>query len=115
LSLGIFNRLWTLLEEACTELDLWHLAANSSNTGVDHCASALRKLSQLKARHDLEDHRAQLLKELVTYFSLQLPNPSTNAPFLLLRQEASKAALAVQKTVFKMTRDVIICEYCGAS
>jgi len=84
-------------------MDIWYFAEKSSNGGLDasfeHCASALKRLSELKCRRNMEEHRMTMLNEYVTDFSIQLPNPSTNTAFLLLRQEASKAIKAVKQTV----------------
>ena len=84
-------------------MDLWYFVAKSTNGGLDSTlyqyASALRRLSELKSRRAMEEHKKTILSELVTLFSVQLANPSTNTSFLLLRQEASKAALVLQKTV----------------
>ncbi len=75
-----------------------------TSPGLEYCTSALRKLSELKSRQCMEDHRARLLKEIDTHLSLQLANPSGNPYFMLLRQAASKAEIALQKTVYHTQR-----------
>jgi hypothetical protein len=96
ISLGIFNRLWELIENACNELDL-HLAefeegGDFGNT-FDKYASALKKRDALKLTLPQKEQTATTLEQLVTFFSLTLPNPLTNVTLINLRQEASKARL----------------------
>ena len=83
-------------------MDLWYITNNTGSeldSTFDQCSTALRRLSELKSRRDVQENRATALKQLVTHFSLQLPNPSTNASFLMLRSEASKAVLSLKEMV----------------
>jgi hypothetical protein len=100
MSLGIYDRLWELLEADCTELDLL-LAKHTSGAGIgtgttyDNYVTALRKREGLKDSLAKEENRATSLEQLVTFFSLTLQAPSSNQQLTIIRQEASKARLAV--------------------
>lgn len=108
LSLGIFDRLWNLLEQACTELDL-HLASittteengNSDSRTFDRYAASLRRLSELKNRLDAEKQTTTLLDQLTTFFSITLVDASTNSSLQRLRSQAMKAWEAVHDTVIE--------------
>ena len=102
ISLGIFNRLWELLENACNELDL-HLAefeegGDFGNT-FEKCASALKKRDALKLALPQKEQTASTVEQLVTFFSMTLPNASTNVTLINLRQQASKARLEADALV----------------
>lgn len=100
LSLGIFDRLWTLLEEACTELDLYLAESASHDWGAadtfDRYASALNHLSELKEKRFTQEQQSSMLSQLATYLSL---TPSNNGAFLLIRREASLTTQAIAQTV----------------
>ena len=95
MSLGIFNRLFNLLEEECQRLDL-AMAAKQSGEGLGGASfqrhiAALKQLSHLKEQHEVEQQKANLLTQLATYLSLTVPEPQQNLTVQRLRQEASAA------------------------
>ncbi len=104
MSLGIYNRLWELLEGAATELDL--LLAEHSSVGVGcgtygEYVTALRRMEALKRSHEEEENHATNLDQLVTLFSLVPQTSSGNQQLTNLRQEASKARLTVDSLVHR--------------
>ena len=92
LSLGIFNRLWTLLEEACTEVDL-ALAQESTpgevNNSFNRYLITLRELHQVKQQHAVQRQHADVLHETVTYLSIDLPDAETDPSLTALRAHAA--------------------------
>ena len=95
MSLGIFNRLFTLLEGECQHLDAL-LASKQGGEGVggatfQRYTSALKELSQLKEQRDNEQKKATLLSQLSTHLSLTVMEPQQNPVIQRLRQEASAA------------------------
>lgn len=103
MSLGIYDRLWELLEAACTQLDLL-LAKHSSVGGLensyDKYVAALKEKERLYAALATEEQRVLALDQLVTFLSIQLPNPASNQQLLTIRTAASKTILAVNALVF---------------
>ncbi len=102
MSLGIYNRLWDLLEGACTELDL--LLAEHTSAGVgagtySEYVTALKKRESLKSSLADKENHATNLEQLVTFFSLASQTSSGNQQLSNLRQEASKARLEVNALV----------------
>ena len=105
MSLGIYDRLWELLEGACTELDM--LLAKHTSTGgagglgnsFDEYVAALRKREQLNEKITTCQQRASVLDQLVTCLSLHTPNAAQNPHLKVLREAASKAHLEVDAVV----------------
>ncbi len=109
MSLGIYDRLWDLLEGACTELDL-QLAHHTTEGGGDgntyqQYIAALRKREQLKSSHATEDTRATTLEQLANFFSLHIPNEAHRRQLVILRKEASQARLRVNALVQTIALD----------
>lgn len=104
MSLGIYDRLWELLEGGCTELDL--LLAKYTTVGglgntFDQYVVALKKREQLEATlHDLEG-KVTSLDEQVTFLSLYTSNPMANQLLQALRETTSLALLEVAAVVNK--------------
>lgn len=102
MSLGIYDRLWELLEKACTELDL--LLAEHTSVGGDgntyfRYVEALRKKEKLTSTLTTAEQCATLLDQLVSLFSLHVPNAAHQQQLIILRQEASNARLGVNALV----------------
>ena len=98
ISLGVYDRLWDLLEGACTELDLLlaqHTAQGGEGNTYEQYVSALRKRDQLKSTVATEEQRATIMEQLITFFSLNIPNEAHRQQLALLRQEASKVRLGI--------------------
>ncbi len=103
MSLGIFNRLFVLLEEECQRLDL-EMAARQSGEQLgggsfQRYVHALRRLATLKEERQMEEQKALLCTQLATYQSLQLSAPHMNPIVQRLRQEASIAKRELDKMV----------------
>lgn len=106
LSLGIYNRIWSLFTGACTELDLKLVDAinasepgpSSSSSTHDHFSSSLQKMSLLEMEVDTQRNYAAVLDEMVTYSLLTLPNAQTSTHVRQLR----KSAEASHKTLENM-------------
>lgn len=102
ISLGIYDRLWELLEGECTQLDLL-LAENTSVQGGEssfmNYVVALKKREQLNLSLTAAEQRVTVLDQLVTFFSLNLPNPSQNQQLKTIREASSKALLEVAAVV----------------
>lgn len=105
MSLGIYDRLWELLEGACTELDML-LAKHMSTSGAgglgnsfDEYVAALRKREQLSEKIATCQQRASVLDQLVTCLSLHTPKAAQNPHLKVMREAASKAHLEVDAVV----------------
>ena len=103
MSLGIFDRLWELLEGTCNKLDL-QLAHHTTEGGKDgntyqQYIAALKEMEKLKSLHGTEDVRATTLEQLATFFSLHIPNEAHRQQLEILRKEASIARLRVNTLV----------------
>jgi len=92
LSLGIFDRIWTLLEEGCTELDL-KLAESSSGSdfGGSKFREALARKSLLLSELDRQKTYTTLLDQMTTYLCLTLPDAQTSSFLQELKKEAETA------------------------
>ena len=95
--LGIFNRLFSLLEQACQDLDL-QMGANSSGDGIggptyQQHVQALRNLARAKEQQDLSQQRATLYGQLATHFLLLIQGSEQT------QQEASDAQREVDQLV----------------
>lgn len=99
ISLGVYNRLWELLEGACTGLDLllaeYIQEEGGAGNTYDRFVAALRKREQLKSSRATEEQRATTMEQLATFFSLHIPNEAHRQQLVLLRQEAAKVRLVV--------------------
>ena len=63
LSLGIFDRLWTLLEGACKEIDFLCAVDGAGDTSVE----GFRKLSSLKNDIETQQKYIDVLTEILTF------------------------------------------------
>ena len=103
LSLGIYNRLWLLLEESCKELD-FILATSSSGSvsGVSCCDhDDLHKLSNLKLELDTDRKYSEHISELLTYYTLTSDDLSSNVYASLKTElEATNKRIKNKVTIF---------------
>jgi hypothetical protein len=80
ISLGVFYRLYTLLEESAHKLDLSAamLAQDGSGGGVSFAnySSALQEMSSLKEQSEKQTQLVTTLEQLSTYLALTLPQDS---------------------------------------
>lgn len=110
ISLGVYERLWDLLESACTELDLLlaeHLSGGRTGDSFESYVDALRKRDRLKSSMATEEQKANnTLEQLLTFLSLTLP--ATTPSLLIISEEAKKTrinmtALVNQKNPYTET------------
>jgi hypothetical protein len=106
LSLGIYNRLWSLLIGACTELDI-KLAllisgedSPSGSSTYNHFSTLLRKKSILQMELETQQNYVSVVDEMVTYSSLTLPDAETNSFLGQLHKSATDGRKTLQKMVY---------------
>ena len=103
ITLGIFFRLWSLLEEDCHLLDI-ELAKRTAPESVDRAAfvdysTAIKKQSQLKEqRLELEKYIATLNCG-IAQIALQVATPEVQPIITALQQEASSSTNKLQDVV----------------
>ena len=92
ISLGIFYRLFTLLEMECHQLDC-SLAAKSQGALVgagpsfEDYVAAVKKRQELKEMADSLESEANELEGIVTWFCIHLEDAETNPQLCILREE----------------------------
>ena len=102
ISLGVYDRLWELLEGACSGLDLLlaeHMQEGGAGNTYIRFVTALRKREQLKATRDTEERRAITMEQLASFFSLHIPNEAHRQQLVLLRQEATRVRQQISALV----------------
>ncbi len=98
LSLGIFNRIWNLLEDNCQELDFKCSLEVSGNASVSDCEH-LRKLSSLKAEIEVETKYSSVLSEMITYTMLSSDLSTTSELLESLEAKLDETNLNIQTKV----------------
>lgn len=92
LSLGIFNRLYDLLEDSCEQLDL-ELAGKLGTTGIGGGASfqryaeLLQQVRQLGEEQTVAKEKLKVLSQLLTYLLVSVTDPNGGLAVTRLRQE----------------------------
>ncbi len=82
MSLGIFKRLWNLLEDACGELDFKPAIAyvdTASNSPFD--IATLKKLSLMRIELDTQRNYANVVTEMITFYTLTVDDASDMCEF----------------------------------
>ena len=77
LSLGIFNRLFSLLEADCQQLDL-QLAARETGIGgasFQEYAQLLSQFTRLQQEHSEERDKRNFHSQLLSYLLVSVPSP----------------------------------------
>ena len=102
LSLGIFNRLWSLLSDACSELDL-KLAESSEeqvNGGstYNHYVTLIRRRSVLRTEINNQKNYVTVVNEMVTFASISLSDAEHNS-VLKERRDADAAHTSLNNMV----------------
>ena len=107
MSLGIYDRLWQLLQGACNSLDL--LLAKYSCVGTDNSSFqeyivALRKREKLE--HDLAtaDKRVSAVDQLVSFCTIHCPDAENDPGLKVIREASPRSLLAVAAVVIKSTK-----------
>ena len=94
LSLGIFNRLFTLLENACQELDLEYASqggtVTTGGTSFQQYAKMLEELSHLKEQSVIKQQEKMLCSQLMSYLLVTVPSPEQSPTIANVRQELGK-------------------------
>ncbi len=96
LSLGIFNRIWKLLENSCQELDFKRSleVCGASHSVGGHCSS-IQKLSSVRAEIEVQKKYGSVLSEMLTYCVLTSNSGGTNE-----LEDSLKAELAeIEKNI----------------
>ena len=94
LSLGIFNHLYTLLEESCEELDL-QLAFKTPSTGAgggesfEKYSAGLSKLHELEEQLEVLQQRQQTFQELLNHLLLTVDDFGDNPVVTSVHQNAA--------------------------
>ena len=82
ISLGIFNRLYSLLENASHELDLLQAEKDTGDshagTSFGRYSAALRELDELQALHQVTEQVCRNGDQLLLHLTLSLPDAETN-------------------------------------
>ena len=94
LSLGIFNRFWSLLSDACSKLDL--KLAETSEESVSVAArtttmSIFRRRSVLRTELSNEQNHVTVTDEMVTFASISLPYAEHSSMLKELRRDVDAA------------------------
>ena len=107
ISLGIFNRIWELLQDACNDLDL--IVARQSGsmdaTTYGKYRQALIDLMHLREKHLIQEEHLEVLGNMATFFMLNLPNPSSDPLIAKVRAEAATLKKNIKSTVLKSIAD----------
>lgn len=99
LSLGIFNRLWTLLEDACKSID-FKCAVEGSGAGFsDDDVCDLNRLSRLKQELSTQRGYANLLSEMLTYSILTLGSEDIRTLVANLKDEITATQESIANKV----------------
>ena len=106
LSLGIFNRLWTLLEEACTELDLRlagesHGSAGLGGSTFKQYSVILKQMSSLKVQFESQVSHARVLEQVAVFTHLTLSNPDSSELLKVMRRESGVARQKANQLVLQ--------------
>jgi hypothetical protein len=92
LSLGIFNRIWTLLEEACIEMDFKLAEAGGgggSSSFNTYYESTLGRRSTLKLELETQQSYVAHIDEMITYTTLMMPGADDSDFLDGMREEAT--------------------------
>ena len=102
LSLGIFNRLWSLLGDACSELDLKLAESSRGSDGgstYNHYVALLKRRSALRTELNDKQSHVTLMREMVAFASLTLPDAEHSNMLKELQRDADAAQTALNNMV----------------
>ena len=98
----IFYRLYTLLEEACHELDVKaQLQDSQAGASYDRYISALRQQSALKEDQERLAVQVNSLEQLVTLLGITLPSAASQPAYNHLCSEVAERREKLKKVVNK--------------
>ena len=103
MSLGIYNRLWSLLGNACNELDL-KLAESSQENITSHSTytqyvGLIRRKSELQTEMDDKNNYIIVMTEMVTFASITLPDAEQSSMLEELRKDADDTHTSLNNMV----------------
>ena len=100
MSLGIFNRLFNLLERACQDLDL-EMAARAAGEGIGGPTyqQHVKDLARVKEQQESAQQRATLYGQLATHSLLSMPGSGQSPLVRQIEQEASAAKKEAEELV----------------
>lgn len=106
ITLGIFYRLWCLLEEECHQLDL-QLAQQVASSPLDkelfsHYTELLKQLSELEREKPKLIQYTEGLNNAVAHLALHLTNAQSNPLLQALQSEALTASKKLEDMVCYM-------------
>ena len=95
LSLGIFNRLWTLLEEQCKELDfsLATESATSASSFRNGSADTRTRWSNLDLKY------TEVISDLITYTTVAVEDVVSNTFYSSLKEELEATKRRIKDVV----------------
>ena len=101
ISLGIFDRLWGLLEDACIELDLHivrHKEAMDGNTFGQY-SGALDDVVRLRKKMEVQQQHSSVLRDMISFLMLHLPDPANDPTLKQAMKQVSDHERAITSTV----------------
>ncbi len=107
ISLGIFNRIWKLLENSCQELDFKRSleVCGASHSVGGHCSN-IQKLSSVRAEIEVQKKYSSVLSEMRTYCVLTSNSGGTNE----LEDSLKKELAEIEKNIqIKVNISLFIC------
>ena len=102
ITLGVFFRLFELLEEACHHLDLQMANMQQTTTfraPFEKYSTTLKALNDIKAKIQHLEGKAKTVDQLASYLSLTLTKPEQDARVQLAFQEAAKYRQRIRELV----------------
>ena len=101
ISLGIFDRLWELLEDACNEIDISIVKQREvHDTGTFGVyAKALNEVLELREKIKLLHQHAEVIGDMLAYLLLHLPNPANDPIVRQAHNEVSDHDWLITTTV----------------
>ena len=111
LSLGIFSRLFELLEEECHSLDLQLAHSTSSDNSESSFTKYSAALAELCRREkELQSHKqhTEAVEQIITYLALTLPDAESNPQLAQCRVGAAAGRMQIQE----MVRYLLTCAEC---
>ena len=108
LSLGIFSRLYELLEDECHSLDLQLACSTSSDNSESSFAkysAALTELCRREKELKSQKEHTEAVEQIITYLALSLPDAKTNPQLAQVQQGATAGRVQMQEMVrYLLTR-----------
>ena len=100
--MGIYDRLWSLLEDACVELDIKaaELGIYGGGSQFNELSKLLHQRSLLKSELETQQSLVTVIKQMISYTTLSMGEIATSVLADLMK-EAAAANTIVTTTVNK--------------